>query len=205
MRKEFAVIAITSFSWRLAKVRMPVRDRRIRSLKSFAHRAGASSASWRSSAKEQRRENTAGTKWKSRASEAPQTEFFRSVTRTRTDKAGSAGIATLVIGADRVQGGGWVGCRIPGQNQMTRRSNTLAPRPTTWAKPKWPSFQASQANKITMPSIMIRPVRTILCANIAANPDFECKDRQAGFRNRQTGPTVLIHINTVFRGAGTEA
>lgn len=42
-------------------------------------------------------------------------------------------------------GGGRVGCRFPGQNQINTRIKTLAPRPTTCAAPKLPLFQAIQA------------------------------------------------------------
>src|SRR6516162_7236725 len=48
------------------------------------------------------------------------------------------------------QGGGWVGWRFPGQNQIRMRSSKQAPKPMTCAVPKLPLFQASQAKIATI-------------------------------------------------------
>lgn len=49
----------------------------------------------------------------------------------------------------RDYGGGWVGCRFPGQNPISARISTLTPKPTTCAAPKLPLFQAIQAKTAT--------------------------------------------------------
>ena len=54
------------------------------------------------------------------------------------------------IDLKRSQGGGWVGWRFPGQNQIRMRRSTQAPKPMTCAVPKLPLFQASQAKIATI-------------------------------------------------------
>jgi hypothetical protein len=65
------------------------------------------------------------------------------------------------------QGGGWVGCRFPGQNQINARSRTLAPKPITWAVPKLPLVQAIHAITATIASTIIMHAKRILLALMA--------------------------------------
>jgi hypothetical protein len=60
-----------------------------------------------------------------------------------------------ILGAGRVYGGGRVGCRFPGQNQINTSSTTLAPNPMTCAAPKLPLVQAIQAITATSTSTII--------------------------------------------------
>ena len=75
-----------------------------------------------------------------------------------------------------LQGGGRVGCRFPGQNQIRPRSRTLAPNPKTCAHPRCPSFQAFQAKKATIARTTIMTAIRVLLVNMAA---FRGESREA--------------------------
>jgi hypothetical protein len=69
--------------------------------------------------------------------------------------------------APGVYGGGCVGCLLPGQNQISARSRTLAPKPITCATPKLPLLHAVQVKKATTATMAIISAKSIFFVDIA--------------------------------------
>jgi hypothetical protein len=97
----------------------------------------------------------------------------------------------------RLQGGGWVGCRFPGQNQINARSRTLAPKPITWAVPKLPLVQAIHAITATIASTTIMHAKRIRLALMALDLalnllSFELLCVSVGFRIPLQGISITI-------------
>jgi len=70
--------------------------------------------------------------------------------------------------SDPFQGGGRVGCWLPGQIEIRTSSTTVAPNPIMCAHPRWPPFQAVHATKTTMARTTIMVTNRIFFVDMAA-------------------------------------
>ena len=69
-------------------------------------------------------------------------------------------------------GGGWVGCLLPGQNQIRTSSSTLAPKPIICAVPRLPLVQAIHAMIATIARTTIMPAKRTRFAVMASALDL---------------------------------